>query len=183
MGLDMYVYRIKPVDLDPNLLYKYEELSMLGYSLYPDEYIDSPALRDIKKIAKPYNVEAEYYDMKAMQEYFNSKEMPYWCGISQNHNIFSVDGGLVYLNSEEIKPFLLLTTNVFWVVNKTEVAYWRAREDIQSAVYRYIGKRIDNEGYYKITPKVINVISKMHLPGFNLGYEYDKDNLFYHEWY
>lgn len=183
MGLDMYIYRIKPAMLDPNIVYKYEELWSNGYSVYEDVHIDSPLLRDIKKVAKPYQVEAEYYDLDKMQKHYSSKEKPYWCGIAGGEQIFNIDGNLVYLNQKELKKFLLISVDTFWVVQKHQVAYWRAREDIQSAIYKYIGKRVENEGYYKITPKVIDRISELNIPGFNMEYEYNKDDLYYHEWY
>ena len=183
MGLDMYVYRIKRADLDPNKIHNYNDLNISGYSLYSDEDINSDYLKDIRKIANPYKVEAQYYDLEKIRNYYKLVETPSWCGLSGDTQMFHADGKIIYIEGKDIAKFTTKSVDTFWVVRMTKVAYWRAREDIQTAFYRFMGKRVENVGYYKLSPKIIKRISELGLEGFNLEHEWDKGSLYYHECY
>lgn len=62
-----------------------------------------------------------------------------------------------------------------------EVGYWRKEYSLQNKIHNVSDVCIENCGYYKLNQEMFDVISEE----LDIGVydEYDKMNLFYHEWY
>lgn len=183
MGLDMYVFRFTPAEIDRSKVYTYDEIQDMGYDLYDGQYINEPWMKEMMKVSKPYEVMTTYWDLDKIQKEFGLSKKPDWCGFSPGVNHFSTDKGVIDIKTSEAPRFTAKKINTFWVCKKQQVAYWRERDDIREAIFRYIGKKVENVGYYKITPRVIARIAEMGIEGFNLDFVTNQNNLYYHEWY
>ena len=63
-----------------------------------------------------------------------------------------------------------------------EISQHQKKKRLLKYVKRKI-KKVENVGYYKITPRVIARIAEMGIEGFNLDFVTNQNNLYYHEWY
>ena len=183
MGLDMYVFRFTPVELDRSKVYTYDEIQEMGYDLFDGNHITEPWMKEMMKVSRPYQVRTQYWDMQKIQDAFGLENRPDWCGCSPGVDHFSTGKGIINIRRVDAHKFLMTKDSTFWICKKQQVAYWRERDDIRGAIFRYIGKKVENVGYYKITPRVIARIAEMGIEGFNLEYVANKNNLYYHEWY
>ena len=186
MGLDMYAYRIKKAssrdikDLITNGIRRdgilFIENDKLDSNKYADlkpfvtevSYISREHI-DLEKIKKAFNIPEDAHNFYTIKSREFTQYKFSWTDQNGKKCTKSVD-----IPQEESEKYLYDNPFVGYVVKYEEVGYWRKEYDLQDQLYSLYEGSIENCGFHKCNPEMIQA---MHLRCR------DDNNIFYCEWY
>lgn len=196
MGLDMYALRIKKLtDSEIKNIKKTKKIPDKFISFLADKSNENE-LKDLVPFATKVSVNTEYIDMKKIKSDNGISENAYIGGEGYHGETISYtfidpdtrDYKKVDLTRDDIlKNYIITEPEERFVVNGEPIGYWRKEYKLQDKLYDLYPGTIDNLGYHKCTPEMIDAMK---------GYAYDDepyvglndkinddDIIFYHEWY
>ena len=185
MGLDMYMYRAVTPGIDANKVHKYEDLRDMGYSIFDDADVQERYRRDLKQMAVPCLIEADFTDYEKMREDLGTEEIPGIYGITQGKFFLSADGKNFTMTENEFAHYTYQKVKKFWAVKFERVAYWRNEYELQDYIYTLKKKKrinVENCGYYLMSSEQIELVDNATGSEYGLV-NYKDDKIFYHEWY
>lgn len=185
MGLDMFIYKAITPGINTNETHKYEDLKALGYSIFDDADVNEKFREDIKKVAVPCMIDAEFTDYEKMRKYLGVEERPEIYGIAQDMFFLCADEKTFKMREPEFRKFNYRKVEKFWVVKFERVGYWRNCYELQNYIYALKKKKrvdIENCGYFLLSNEDLKNIDTVTNDEYNLQ-DYSGGNLFYHEWY
>ena len=194
MGLDMYAVRIrKPSDDEIKKIEESKETPDDFISVLAED-IDSDAFKDLKKYAKKVAVVTQYINMKKIREDNHiDDEAHIVCECLSAEGVkwtFGANGRHqdVSLTQKEIEEnYIIEEPEERFVVHCEPIGYWRKEYKLQDKLYDLYPGTIDNLGYHKCTPEMIDAMKEYAYddePYVGLNDKInDDDIIFYHEWY
>lgn len=185
MGLDMYVFRARPPEDDPNVVYEYKEMMEKNYTIIAEGDINNSIVKVLKDYAVPYTLSVEKYDYKKMSAVYGLKGQIRLANCGTDGTTFTDGKKQVRFKDDELNDFIYKTNEVFWLLNLDEVGYWRKHYELQDAIHEMFlkdGVAVENCGYYKLDTAKIYAINDFE-DGKQGLVHYIDDDLFYHEWY
>ena len=185
MGLDMYMYKAVTPGIDSDKTHKYEDLQALGYSIFDDKDLNEKYLKDLKQMAVPCMVEAEFTDWEKMRQELGTEEIPEIYGLTQGVFFLCADGKNFTMSEDEFRKYSYPNTQKFWVIKFERIGYWRNEHDLQEYIYELKKKKrvnVENCGYYLMSPEQLELIDNETDGEYGLR-DYKNDKVYYHEWY
>lgn len=185
MGLDMYMYKAVTPGIDANKIHKYEDLKYMGYSIFDDVDVKEKYRKDLKQMAVPCLVEAEFTDWGKMRQELGTEEIPELFGVTQGMFFLSADGKTFKMTEAEFRKFSYCKAKKFWVIKLERIGYWRNEYELQHYIYELKKKKrvdVENCGYYLMSPEQIELVDSITDSEYCLS-DYKNDKVFYHEWY
>ena len=185
MGLDMFMYKAVTPGIDSNIIYKYDELKSFGYSIYDDKDLRHKYRKDLKQMAVPCMVEAEYTDWEKMRKDLGTEETPEIYGMTNRMFFLSADGKSFTMSEDEFRKYSYPSIQKFWVIKFERVGYWRNEDDLQEYIYALKRRKkvnIENCGFYLMSPEQLELIDIETNGEYGLV-NYKNDKVYYHEWY
>lgn len=192
MGLDMYVFRIRRVNLN-NRIYSHDEIDALNLTTCTVDGFEraGSAMEQLRPYASKIQVVNDYYNLEQIiQDYklpANSHiGMISGSGITvsgrdSNGQRVSADISSAEINSK----YIISKTEDAYAWNSQQVAYWRKHYSLQEMFYDLIGD-VENCGYYKLSREMIEALYDEYaedVGAIPLEDATDDVALFYHEWY
>jgi len=185
MGLDMFMYKATTPGIDSNKIHDYDDLKAMGYSIFDDEDIKEKYRKDIKQMAVPCMVMAEFTDWDKMRSDLGTVEIPEIYGITRGLYFLSADGRNFTITEENFHNYIYQKAKKFWVIKFDRIGYWRNEHDLQDYIYSLKKKKkvdVENCGYYLMSSEQLELIDNETDGEYALR-DYKDDKVYYHEWY
>lgn len=185
MGLDMYVYRAKKPELDPDMTYDWDDL--IGFRCPTDEV--GPAVSQIIPFCQKIHACSTVFDMKKIREDYELSEHAYIAASTREGIYFRDDE-----RSKNQKDIMIPVDTIrekyskvekfdAWYCELTEVHYWRKAYQVSDWMNDTIVGGTENCGFYYLSEDMIRDHNDM-FPDNPIDAEFSyAEPLFYHEWY
>lgn len=186
MGLDMYIYRAKKINLPDSKVYDEEEI----VKSLNEAFVGSDPLKPMESQLMPYcsklRVQNRWIDFEKIKENFNMSD-PDLCGFWDGEYHFS-DTGDACNHDVSISPDIMCERYSFvkeeikYVCELEEVGYWRKAYDVRNWIRENLDCKVENCGFYHLNKKFIQDFNKQ-FPDDHTFENLDSEDLFYYEWY
>lgn len=182
MGLDMYLYKARRLNTKElsNIKGKHVQ-DFEDYSFFNESDVhDNPLMfEDLMPYMQKVQMMESYYDIVKLKRENNIPENAEIVEQCYSKEItFCFKWGIA--GKKEVtfghNDYVITKSEGFYVVELSEVEYWRKEYGIQSEIHKSIGKSVENCGYYKLNESTIYRVTD---EDYNGGTE----DIFYHEWY
>lgn len=198
MGLDMHLFKLEKPEKSSEELsaMSLDELNSAGYTVFfqnelPDDFhlICCMAKRaavmaeyiDLEKIREDYEIPA---GSRIIGESYSSQEIGYTFRLPKAE---PCDQKHIDIPMDQVRAkYVYKKKTDAYCIKSEEIAYWRKRYDIQSALYDAAEVPIQNCGYYPMTDDMWDALRKWDKETYNRLAHYKYDNsciIVYHEWY
>lgn len=182
MGLDMFIYRCSKPKLEPDRVYKRDEL---GGVIISAEEMDLPMYKMLRPYCTPCKVRNRYYNIEQIRKDHGLSDASY-IGMESYASITVYDPSdqrsVDIVRSTINEKYITEEVEDSYNCNCEEEYYWRKEYDLQNFFYHHF--TVENCGFYMLTAEIMEELNE-RFPGHHVVPEDPTEDsaLFYHEWY